>query len=60
LVAKPGEGFGFSFVGGVNGDPGNPYDDTDEGIFISQIISGGAAEKDGRLSEGMRILQVTL
>lgn len=38
LVTKPGEGFGFSIIGGVNGYPGNPLDETDEGIFISQVV----------------------
>ena len=37
LVTKPGEGFGFAICGGVNGFPGNPLDETDEGIFISQV-----------------------
>ena len=37
LVTKPGEGFGFSICGGVNGYPGNPLDETDEGIFISEV-----------------------
>ena len=37
LVTKPGEGFGFSISGGVNGYPGNPLDETDEGIFISEV-----------------------
>ena len=37
LVTKPGEGFGFVIAGGVNGYSGNPMDDTDEGIFISQV-----------------------
>jgi hypothetical protein len=58
LVTKPGEGFGISLSGGVNGYHGNPLDETDEGIFISQIIPGGAAERDGRLKQGNRILQV--
>ena len=58
MVTKPGEGFGFSIIGGVNGDPGNPYDETDEGIFVSQVMPGGAAARDGRLVEGTRILQV--
>lgn len=39
LVTKPGEGFGFVITGGVNGYPGNPFDDTDEGIFISQVYN---------------------
>ena len=37
LVTKSGEGFGFSVCGGVNSPRGNPLDDTDEGIFISQV-----------------------
>ena len=37
LVTKPGEGFGFSINGGVNSYSGNPFDETDEGIFISQV-----------------------
>lgn len=57
LVTKPGEGFGFAICGGL-GYPGNPLDETDEGIFISQIIAGGAAANDGRLTVGTRILQV--
>ncbi|CAI8048202.1 Protein scribble homolog [Geodia barretti] len=58
LVTKPGEGFGLSLSGGVNGYHGNPLDETDEGLFISQVIPGGTAERDGRLREGTRILQV--
>lgn len=38
LVTKPGEGFGFVIAGGVSSYSGNPLDDTDEGIFISQVI----------------------
>lgn len=37
LVTKPGEGFGFSVIGGVNSVSGNPLDETDEGLFISQV-----------------------
>ena len=37
LVTKPGEGFGISLSGGVNGYHGNLLDETDEGIFISQV-----------------------
>ena len=36
-MTKPGEGFGVSLSGGVNGYYGNPLDETDEGIFISQV-----------------------
>lgn len=37
LVTKPKEGFGFVITGGINSYYGNPLDDTDEGIFISQV-----------------------
>jgi len=37
LVTKPGVGFGFTICGGVSGYSGNPFDDTDEGIFIAQV-----------------------
>ena len=60
MVTRPGGGFGFSIAGGVNGYSANPWDETDEGIFISQIIAGGAAEQDGRLLVGTRILQVRI
>ncbi|XP_062503600.1 kelch-like protein 10 [Corticium candelabrum] len=58
LLAKPGQGFGLSIRGGVNGYAGNPADPSDEGIFISQIIPGGAASQEVNLRVGMRILQV--
>lgn len=58
LVTKPGEGFGFSIAGGVNGDPANPFDETDEGIFVSEVVPGGAVARDGRLAVGIRILQI--
>lgn len=49
LVTKPGEGFGFAISGGVNGYPGNPLDETDEGIFISQV--GGMHEMEEDLQD---------
>ena len=39
LVTKPSEGFGFVITGGINSYSGNPLDDTDEGIFISQVTA---------------------
>ena len=35
--------------GGLRGQRGNPLDQSDEGVFISKINSGGAAKRDGRL-----------
>uniref|UniRef100_A0A672J3U6 PDZ domain-containing protein n=1 Tax=Salarias fasciatus TaxID=181472 RepID=A0A672J3U6_SALFA len=42
----------------AKGHAGNPFDPTDEGIFISKVSSSGAAARDGRLQVGMRILEV--
>ncbi|XP_073691987.1 protein scribble homolog isoform X15 [Garra rufa] len=54
----PGEKLGISIRGGAKGHAGNPFDPTDEGIFISKVSSSGAAARDGRLRVGMRILEV--
>ncbi|XP_018613289.1 protein scribble homolog isoform X3 [Scleropages formosus] len=54
----PGEKLGISIRGGAKGHAGNPFDPTDEGVFISKVSSGGAAARDGRLQVGMRILEV--
>ncbi|KAL1129913.1 hypothetical protein AAG570_012857 [Ranatra chinensis] len=48
LIKKPGKGFGLSIVGRKNGP----------GIFISDIVQGGAAGTDGRLMKGDQILEV--
>uniref|UniRef100_A0AAR2JBD0 Protein scribble homolog n=1 Tax=Pygocentrus nattereri TaxID=42514 RepID=A0AAR2JBD0_PYGNA len=55
---QPGEKLGISIRGGARGHAGNPFDPTDEGIFISKVSSSGAAARDGRLKVGMRILEV--
>ncbi|XP_078542732.1 protein scribble homolog isoform X17 [Lissotriton helveticus] len=54
----PGEKLGISIRGGAKGHAGNPFDATDEGIFISRVSSSGAAARDSRLRVGMRILEV--
>ncbi|KAB5579549.1 hypothetical protein PHYPO_G00196290 [Pangasianodon hypophthalmus] len=55
---QPGEKLGISIRGGARGHAGNPFDPTDEGIFISKVSSCGAAARDSRLKVGMRILEV--
>ncbi|XP_075903822.1 protein scribble homolog isoform X17 [Nelusetta ayraudi] len=55
---QPGEKLGISIRGGAKGHAGNPFDPTDEGIFISKVSSTGAAARDGRLQVGLRILEV--
>lgn len=53
-LTKNEKGLGFSIAGGR----GNQHVLGDDGIFITKIISEGAAEEDGRLEVGDRILQV--
>ncbi|XP_050519840.1 multiple PDZ domain protein-like [Daktulosphaira vitifoliae] len=48
LMKKPGKGLGLSIVGKKTGP----------GIFISDIVAGGAAGVDGRLMKGDQILAV--
>ncbi|XP_077085304.1 protein scribble homolog isoform X28 [Siphateles boraxobius] len=55
---QPGEKLGISIRGGAKGHAGNPFDPTDEGIFISKVSTSGAAARDDRLRVGMRILEV--
>lgn len=35
---QPGEKLGISIRGGAKGHAGNPFDPTDEGIFISKVL----------------------
>ncbi|XP_069771257.1 protein scribble homolog isoform X3 [Narcine bancroftii] len=58
IEKMPGEKLGISVRGGAKGHAGNPFDATDEGIFISKMSSSGAAARDGRLRMGLRILEV--
>lgn len=48
-------GLGFSIAGGI----GNEHIPSDHGIFVTKIIDGGAAEQDGRLQVGDRLLAVS-
>uniref|UniRef100_A0A3Q2CXU8 PDZ domain-containing protein n=1 Tax=Cyprinodon variegatus TaxID=28743 RepID=A0A3Q2CXU8_CYPVA len=48
LQKKSGRGLGFSIVGKRSGS----------GVFISEVVRGGAAELDGRLMQGDQILSV--
>ncbi len=36
-MKRPGEKLGMSIKGGARSIPGNPLDDTDEGVFISKV-----------------------
>ncbi|NWQ91265.1 DLG2 protein, partial [Burhinus bistriatus] len=48
------KGLGFSIAGGV----GNQHIPGDNSIYVTKIIDGGAAQKDGRLQVGDRLLMV--
>lgn len=50
----PPPGLGFSIAGGI----GNQHIPGDNSIYITKIIEGGAAQKDGRLQIGDRLLAV--
>ncbi|KAG8179500.1 hypothetical protein JTE90_005252 [Oedothorax gibbosus] len=52
------EVLGVVVAGGVSGNHANPFDYYDEGIFISKILPNTAADKDGRLKVGMRVIEV--
>uniref|UniRef100_A0A8C3WAY9 Protein scribble homolog n=1 Tax=Catagonus wagneri TaxID=51154 RepID=A0A8C3WAY9_9CETA len=58
IQKAPGEKLGISVRGGAKGHAGNPWDPTDEGIFISKVSPTGAAGRDGRLRVGLRLLEV--
>jgi protein scribble len=58
IPKKSGEKLGISIRGGTKNQFGNPFDKTDEGIFISKIQPNGAVGLDGRLHVGQRILEV--
>ena len=49
-------GLGFSIAGGI----GNQHIPGDDGIFVTKVIEGGAAEQDGRLAVGDRLVAVSL
>uniref|UniRef100_A0AAV2KU91 Discs large homolog 1-like protein n=1 Tax=Knipowitschia caucasica TaxID=637954 RepID=A0AAV2KU91_KNICA len=53
LVKGP-KGLGFSIAGGV----GNQHVPGDNGIYVTKVIEGGAAHKDGRLQTGDKLIAV--
>eukprot|EP00066_Takifugu_rubripes_P024117 XP_011613383.1 PREDICTED: disks large homolog 1 isoform X1 [Takifugu rubripes] len=53
LVKGP-KGLGFSIAGGL----GNQHVPGDNGIYVTKIIEGGAAHKDGRLQIGDKLVAV--
>ncbi|XP_060600241.1 disks large homolog 2-like isoform X3 [Ruditapes philippinarum] len=53
-LSKGNKGLGFSIAGGI----GNQHIPGDDGIFVTKVIEGGAAEQDGRLAVGDRLVAV--
>ncbi|XP_044124787.1 disks large homolog 3 isoform X2 [Bufo gargarizans] len=53
-LLKGPKGLGFSIAGGI----GNQHIPGDNSIYITKIIEGGTAQKDGRLQIGDRLLAV--
>ncbi|XP_054244513.1 disks large homolog 3 isoform X2 [Indicator indicator] len=53
-LMKGPKGLGFSIAGGI----GNQHIPGDNSIYITKIIESGAAQKDGRLQVGDRLLAV--
>lgn len=54
VLERGGAGLGFSIAGGTD----NPHIGDDTAIYITKLISGGAAAADGRLRVNDTILQV--
>ncbi|GMR37357.1 hypothetical protein PMAYCL1PPCAC_07552, partial [Pristionchus mayeri] len=48
LTKRPGRGLGLSIVGRKN----------EPGVYVSEVVKGGAAEADGRLMTGDQILSI--
>ncbi|XP_053492736.1 disks large homolog 1 isoform X3 [Ictalurus furcatus] len=55
LVKGP-KGLGFSIAGGV----GNQHIPGDNSIYVTKVIEGGAAHKDGRLQIGDKLIAVNV
>ncbi|KPU74808.1 uncharacterized protein Dana_GF19077, isoform S [Drosophila ananassae] len=53
-LVKGGKGLGFSIAGGI----GNQHIPGDNGIYVTKLMDGGAAQVDGRLSIGDKLIGV--
>ncbi|XP_041424003.1 protein scribble homolog isoform X7 [Xenopus laevis] len=54
-LARNDKGLGFSIAGGVGS---TPYRAGETGIFISRIVEGGSAHRDGTLRVGDRVISI--
>lgn len=53
-LVKGNKGLGFSIAGGI----GNQHIPGDNGIYVTKVMDGGAAQVDGRLSIGDKLVAV--
>merc|ERR1719225_2262232 len=55
---EEGEKLGMIVKGGLRGQPGNPEDPSDEGVFCVKVNPGSIASTDSRIKVGQRIIEV--
>jgi hypothetical protein len=53
-LVKGNKGLGFSIAGGI----GNQHIPGDNGIYVTKVMEGGAAQVDGRLLVGDKLVAV--
>ena len=53
-LVKGSKGLGFSIAGGI----GNQHIPGDNGIYVTKVMEGGAAQVDGRLAVGDKLIAV--
>lgn len=53
-LLKGNKGLGFSIAGGI----GNQHIPGDNGIYVTKVMEGGAAQVDGRLLVGDKLMAV--
>ena len=53
---KGATGLGFTIAGGMD----NQHIPDDDGIYVTKIIAGGAAQQDGKLQVGDKIISVSI
>lgn len=53
-LIKGNKGLGFSIAGGI----GNQHIPGDNGIYVTKVMEGGAAQVDGRLMVGDKLVAV--
>ena len=46
---EEGEKLGMIVKGGLRGQPGNPHDQSDEGVFCVKVNPGSIASRDPRI-----------